>query len=106
MKPKRACPQAMTWAAAMIVIGIILACASSTPTTLPYEEAVSQWDETVDKHIQDAQRAEKLKHLGRQLDDLQASFSADIGALKEHYRDIIFAMRSQTSEKEWKAMID
>ena len=130
----------MVWMAMVmtIAIGLILACASSKPSMLPYDEAASQWDATVDKHIPDAQRADKVKELGRQLDDLQASLSADIDALKEQfialnanyastenemwqlvrgfeskrkaaldeYREIIFAMRREVSQKEWKAMID
>jgi hypothetical protein len=44
-----------------MALGHLLSCASSNPSMLPYEEAASQWDETVDKYIRDTQRADKLK---------------------------------------------
>jgi septal ring factor EnvC (AmiA/AmiB activator) len=66
-----------------LAIGLVLSCTSSPPSLLPYDEAASQWDATVDQHIHDAQRAGKLKQLGRQLDELQKSLSADITEFKE-----------------------
>ncbi len=68
-----------------VAIGFVVSCASSTPSMLPYDETPSQWDATVDKHIHDAQRAEKLKQLGRQLDELQEHLSADIDELKKKF---------------------
>jgi hypothetical protein len=66
-----------------IAIGFVLSCAPSPPSMLPYDEAASQWDATVDQHIHDAMRAAKLKQLGRRLDALQTAFSSDIDALKK-----------------------
>lgn len=71
-----------------VVIGFVLSCASSPPSLLPYDEAASQWDATVDKHIHDARRAGKLKQFGRQLNDLQTSLSFDINYLNESFTEL------------------
>jgi len=111
-------------------------CASSKAPLMPDEKTLSHWDETVDKHIPDPQRAAKLKQLGQQLADLANDIKQDIDALNDkamtlnenynatteealqlvrrytklrnpafaQYRDIIFAMRSQVSAEEWRAL--
>ena len=66
-----------------MAMGFALSCASSPTPLLPVDEAASQWDATVDKHIPDAKRADRLKQLGRQLGGLQESLSADIAGLNE-----------------------
>ena len=73
--------KATLWIAIALAIGFIGSCAPSHTPLLPYDEAASQWDATVDKHVADPQRAGMLKKLGRQLDELQASLSADIAEL-------------------------
>lgn len=61
---------------------LIVSCAKS-PTLLPYGQSRTLWDESVDKHISDTQRANKLKQLGIQLDKIQQSLATDIEQLNK-----------------------
>jgi hypothetical protein len=88
-----------------LAIGLVVSCTSSPPSLLPYDEAASQWDATVDKHIQDAPRAGKLKQLGRQLDELQKSLSADITEFKEK-ATVLNAKYDSTKDEMWQLVGD
>ena len=78
--------RAMGWMmAALMLIGFFSSCSSSKPSMPPADQAASQWDATVEKHIHYAERADGVKQLGRQLDALQGSLAADIAALKEQF---------------------
>lgn len=88
MQRMRGHQKAMALTMVATVIGFVVSCASSLPSMLPYDEAASQWDATVDEHIHDEKRADKLKQLGRQLDELQKSLSADIAGLEEKFTEL------------------
>jgi len=67
----------------VLTLWLVVSCGSSHTPLVPYDEAASQWDAIVDEHISDAQRADRLKRLGLQLDRLQASLKTDVAALNE-----------------------
>ena len=68
---------------AALAMWIATSCASSKAPMMPDEGTLPQWNERVDKHISEAQRAEKLKQLGEQLADLAEAIKHDIDALNE-----------------------
>ncbi len=68
---------------AALAMWIATSCASSKAPMMPDEGTLSQWNEGVDKHISEAQRAEKLKQLGKQLADLADAIRNDIDTLNE-----------------------
>lgn len=100
MKRLCQCHMALALVATTMTLGFVLSCASSPPAMLPTDDAGAQWDATVDEHIDDVQRAEKLKQLGRQLDVLQKSLSADIAGLEEKFI-ALNANHSSTEEEMW-----
>jgi hypothetical protein len=65
----------LAWIAGLLAARCLASCASSSQKGLPLTEAASQWNAAVEKHIPDAQRADKLKQLGQQLIELQNSIS-------------------------------
>jgi len=71
------------WIAVWLAAGCLVSCAASPEKGLPLTEAASQWDAAVDQHIPDAERARKLKQLGRQLVELQNSISAETAGMNE-----------------------
>jgi hypothetical protein len=114
------------------------ASCSSTPKKGELtDDTVAEWNATVDKIIEEPDRAARLKDLGRQLIDVSASVEKDVLALDQQlmalnedydateqemqqlvgefrssrnvkfaqFRDIIFAMRSEVSEDEWKHLM-
>jgi hypothetical protein len=114
------------------------ASCSSTPKKGELtDDTVAEWNATVDKIIEEPDRAARLKDLGRQLIDVSASVEKDVLALDRQlmalnedydateqemqqlvgefrrsrnvkfaqFRDIIFAMRSEVSEDEWKHLM-
>lgn len=126
-----------TWLISMALgIWLAISCASQNEPLMPIERTLSQWNETIEKHIPDAKRSATLKRLGRQFTVLADTITNDINALNkktsalnekydatteearqlvseytkmrnpafEQVRDIIFAMRSEVSAEEWKAL--
>lgn len=73
------------FAALIMAAGFALSCASPTSSILPLGDEGFQWDEEVDKHIHDAKRAEKLKELGRQLEELQKKLSLETRKLENEF---------------------
>ena len=67
----------------VIALFLVLACGSAKTPLISYNEASSKWGAIVDEHISDAQRADRLKQYGRQLDHLQTSLAADIETVTE-----------------------
>ena len=67
----------------VLASGFLMSCASAPRMVPTIRETASQWNADVDKQIQDAQRAGRLKQLGLQLIELQDSLSSDIAVLNE-----------------------
>lgn len=70
---------------AALAFSFAVSC-SSTPEKVEISEAtVADWNATVDKTIQDPQRAAKLKDLGQQLIDVSEATEQDIEALNRQF---------------------
>lgn len=68
-----------------LTLSFVVSC-SSTPEKVEISEAtVAEWNATVDKTIQDPQRAAKLKDLGRQLIDVSEATEQDIEVLNRQF---------------------
>ena len=83
MKSKPNILNSVLWPALAVILWLMAACSSSHTPLVPYDEASSHWDAIVDEHITDAQRAETLKRLGRQLNRLQAGLKTEVEALNK-----------------------
>jgi hypothetical protein len=68
-----------------LTFSFVVSC-SSTPEKVEISEAtVAEWNATVDKTIQDPQRAAKLKDLGQQLIDVSEATEQDIEVLNRQF---------------------
>lgn len=68
-----------------LTFSFVVSC-SSTPEKVEISEAtVAEWNATVDKTIQDPQRAAKLKDLGQQLIDVSEATEQDIDVLNRQF---------------------
>lgn len=68
-----------------LIFSFVVSC-SSTPEKVEISEAtVAEWNATVDKTIQDPQRAAKLKDLGQQLIDVSEATEQDIDVLNRQF---------------------
>ena len=68
-----------------LTFSFVVSC-SSTPEKVEISEAtVAEWNATVDKTIQDPQRAAKLKDLGQQLIDVSEATEKDIEVLNRQF---------------------
>ena len=135
---------ALVWRTSLLITVLMsltfwfAASCSSTPEKGELkDETVAEWNATVDKIIEEPDRAARLKDLGRQLIDVSESVEQDVEALSQQimalnedydateqevqelvgefrsnrnvkfsqFRDIIFAMRSEVNEDEWKHLM-
>lgn len=120
---------------AVVALWVGVACSAHSKRP-PSENIGPRWDEQVAKAIQDPERAQRVRDLGRRLVELQdaltqdmadlnrqvAELNADYGTTREEfaplveafdakratalqqYREVLFAMRGQTTADEWKRL--
>jgi hypothetical protein len=65
---------------ALLVVGCLSSCTSSSKGVSSLQVSAADWNATVDRTIPDASRAARVKELGRQLAELQKSMAHELVA--------------------------